>query len=203
VTKKLLICGHKFSLLKIRFLLVGFLFFTCGSPVEDFDGFTKNQVEFLLSGEEGKGWELISRFVDGDESALSECEEQTQYIFQPDASNDIKPLLLTRSSDTCDSLEFCLEFPQYCVADTFNCNLNPSYCRNFNNDTLFIGYWEVKSQELSTARTDTVFLYLWDEFRTMDIEFLTSQIANFKYEDVSSSSTIIQEDFVHLMPDTE
>ncbi len=166
---------------------------SCGDPVPEYDGFNKNQVEFLLAGTAGKVWQLTSRTVDDQMAEVDPCEEGGLLVFLPDSRNDNKPLLYAYDPTVCDSLTFCNAFPGYCMSDTSICNQNPALCQGFDGRTLFIGYWEVKKPLITNARTDTVFVHLWEGTRTMHINKMTASLSTFKYE--RPGSEIVNESY--------
>jgi hypothetical protein len=173
---------------------------TCGDPVSEFEGFNIDQVEYLLAASSGKAWQLVSRSVDGQELAPGSCEEDGAMIFVPDSRSSDNPLYFGYNPATCDSLTFCAEFPDFCKSDTSICNGQPDLCDGLDENIFIIGYWEVKEPVIVNARTDTVYLHLWQDTRILTINRLTAGRADFSYEDPVSNE-VVKESYLWLQPE--
>ncbi len=100
------------------FLALIFVFSFCDDKVKKYNGFTQKEMEYLLASEDFKIWERIAQEEDGEEILPGDCDMGNNIIFLQGSVGESKPLLYAYDPLICDSLDFCIQHPDFCHADT-------------------------------------------------------------------------------------
>lgn len=188
----------------IAFLLLILLFSFCGDKVREFDGFTQKEMEYLLSSDEGKIWEQISREEDGEVIVPDDCSMENYLIFIQGDLGQPKPLLYTYNPTICDSLDFCIQHPDFCQADTMNCNTEPEFCAVLEDGILYIGSWYAKEPFIKNDRTDTLVFDINSKQESIFVTSISSQNATFRYKNrIGNNGGVIDEYYKYLQPISE
>lgn len=176
------------------YFILFLLSFACEDKVKEFSGFTQKELEFLLSSDEGKAWERISKEEDGIEIPLENCDLENFLIYGPGNIGDEKPLLYAYNPSICDSLEFCNLHPDFCQADTMLCNADPEFCDLLSDDILYIGSWYAKAPFIDNDRSDTLIFTINNKKEAIFVVNITSQHAAFQYKNrIGNSGGLITE----------
>jgi len=183
----------KSTLLYFYFLI---LVFSCGDKVKKFDGFTQSALEFLLASDNSKSWLRISQEEDGQEIEPGDCGMDNYLVFLPGNVGDPKPLLYAYNPLICDSLEFCIQHPDFCQSDTMNCNADPELCDLFADGVLYIGSWYAKEPFIENARSDTLVFNINNKKESIFVTNISSQYATLLYKKrTGASGGIITENY--------
>ncbi len=188
----------------IAFLSLIFILSFCGDKVREFDGFNQKEMEYLLSSSEAKVWERISREEDGEEILPDDCGMNNYIIFLQGNLGLPKPLLYAYDPTICDSLDFCIQHPDFCQADTMNCNADPEFCAALQDGVLYIGSWFAKEPFIENTRSDTLIFEINNKQESIFVTSITSQNATFRYKNrVGNNGGVIDEFYKYLQPNSE
>jgi hypothetical protein len=164
------------------------LIFSCEDKVNEFNGFTQIELEFLLSSDGAKAWERISKEEDGEEIIPGECDMDNYLIFVPGDIGEEKPLLYAYNPSICDSMDFCTLHPDFCQADTMNCNADPDFCELISDEVLYIGSWYAKEPFIENDRSDTLVFSINNKKESIHVTNITSQYATFLYKGTTGTN---------------
>ncbi len=171
--------------------------YSCEETVDEFSGFQKQEMEFLLAGDSAKVWERVSRWEDGKEIEFSDCEKQNRMIFLAGNSDESKRLLYTFDTAVCDSAGFCNENIEYCISDTAQCNQDPDFCELLDDSTLYLGTWEVMEPAIDGGTTDQLLLKLWPKTRETTVTGISALAFSFEFSESESGGIInVKEDYI-------
>lgn len=172
----------------IIFLFISLISFSCKDKVQEFSGFTQKEMEFLLASEETKIWERISREVNGEEVILEDCELQNYLIFIQGQLGNPKPLLYAYNPTNCDSANFCNLYPDFCVADTTLCAIDPDFCQGLSDGILLIGTWYAKEPFIENSRSDTLIFEINGIEESIEVLDISTNYATFLYKNRTENS---------------
>jgi hypothetical protein len=169
-----------FRILLFVLIVIG-LFSSCEDKVREYNGFTQSELEYLLSGEEFKAWNLMG--IDEGETSieLDECQSDNFLIFLGGSTGDPKPLLYAYNTNICDSLDFCLQHPEFCLSDTTLCGSDPEFCASLEAGVLYIGSWYVKAPFITNNPADTLVLAINDKSETAYIPNVNAENVTIQY----------------------
>lgn len=170
------------------FTLLLFLLVSCSDKVTKFKGFTQSELEYLLASDEGKVWERVSREEGGEEIIPDDCAKDNFLIFLSGKLGDEKPLLYAYNPLICDSADFCLEFPDFCQADTTLCSENADFCETLGEGVLYIGSWYAKEPFIENDRSDTLIFTINNKKESIFVTNVTAQTATFQYKNRTGNS---------------
>lgn len=176
------------------------LFYSCEDKVKEFSGFTQTELEYLLSSEEGKVWERVSKEEDGNDISLEDCDLENYLIFLSGNVGDEKPLLYSYNPAICDSLEFCDLHPDFCQADTMLCNANTEFCEQLRDEVLFIGTWYAKAPFINNDRSDTLVFTINDKKESIFVTGISSEHAVFQYKSRTGESGGLITEYFNFTP---
>jgi len=186
--------GYLFALIFFAFLL-----YACEETIDEFSGFQKQEMEFLLAGDSAKVWERVSRWEDGVEVEFSDCEKQNRMLFIAGNNDESKRLLYTFDTEVCDSESFCNENIKYCISDTAQCNRDPDFCELLDEGTLYLGTWEVKEPASKGGTTDQLLIKLWPRTRITTVTSISSLAFSYEFSELEANGTInVKEDYILL-----
>jgi len=186
------------------YILIIFILFSCADEVMEFKGFTQSELEYLLASEVGKVWERISKEEDGQEILPDDCDMENYLIFFTGKVGDPKPLLYAYNPSICDSLDFCIQYPDFCQADTTLCSENSEFCESLGDGVLFIGSWYAKEPFINNDRSDTLVFDINNKRESIFVTSISSQHATFQYKNrTGSSGGIITEYYTNKPAETE
>lgn len=166
----------------LSFLFLILLFSYCGDKVKKYDGFTQTEMEYLLAADDLKVWERIGRQEDGAEVIPDDCGMENYLIFIQGSLGKPKPLLYAYNPLICDSLEFCDQHPDLCLADLTLCAENSEFCESLGDGTLYIGSWYAKEPFIKNSRTDTLIFDINNISESIFVTSITSLQATFRYK---------------------
>ena len=153
------------------------LMISCEDKVREFDGFTQKELEFLLSGAEGKTWLRTERMENDIPIEFQDCSEDNYIIFVPinNAIGKPKPLLYGYNPAKCDSLDFCTINPAFCESHLENCNEDPDLCDILDDGMLLIGSWYAKAPFVLNDRADTLVFNINNQIESIYVTNITSK----------------------------
>ena len=186
----------------VYFLLLLFLFSFCKDKVKKFNGFTQKEMEYLLSSDEFKAWERISKKEDGVEIEPDDCGLDNYLLFLQGTVGEPKPLLYAYNPLICDSLDFCMQHPDFCQSDTTLCNANPEFCESLNDGILYIGSWSAKAPFIINSRSDTLIFEINKKTESIHVTSITSEFATFVYKNRTGDDGGIITEFYKFAPPT-
>ena len=166
----------------ILLLLLIFMFSFCKDKVKKFDGFTQNEMEYLLASDELKVWERISQEEDGETIIPGDCGIDNYLIFIQGKLGEPKPLLYAYNPQICDSLDFCKLHTDFCQADTAFCNVDPLFCESLGDGVLYIGSWFAKEPFIENSRSDTLIFDINNKIESIFVTNISSENATFLYK---------------------
>jgi len=170
----------------------------------EFNGFIQSELEYLLASEVGKVWERISKEEDGQEILPGDCDMENHLIFLPGKVGDPKPLLYAYNPLICDSLDFCIQYPDFCQADTALCSENNEFCESLGDGVLLIGSWYAKEPFINNDRSDTLVFDINNKRESIFVTSISSLQATFQYKNrTGSSGGIITEYYTYKPAETE
>lgn len=188
----------------IFFLLLLFIFSFCNDKVKQFDGFIQGELEYLLASDSSKVWERIMQEEDGEEIMPTDCSMGNNLIFLQGDLGEPKPLLYAYNPLICDSLEFCLQYPDICKADTVLCNADTTFCETLEDGILYIGSWYAKEPFIKNSRSYTLVFEINSNKESIFVTSITSQYATFQYKNRKGvDGGIITEFYQFLSPISE
>lgn len=188
----------------IFFLLVLFIFSSCGDKVKEFDGFVQGELEYLLASDTLKIWERIGQEENGEAVIPDDCDLENYLIFIQDELGQPKPLLYSYNPLICDSLDFCLQHPDFCQADTMLCNADPEFCETFSDGILYVGTWYAKEPFIKNSRSDTLVFEINKKKESIFVTSISSQNATFQYKNrVGIDGGVITEFYKIWSPTSE
>jgi len=186
----------------IFFLLLILLFSFCKDKVKRFNGFTQKEMEYLLASDDFKIWERIAKEEDGEEILPDECGMENYLIFLQGSIGQLKPLLYAYNPLICDSLDFCMQHPDFCQADTTLCNADPDFCESLNTGVLYIGSWYAKKPFINNDRSDTLVFEINSTIESIFVTSITSRYATFQYKRRFGTQGEIITEFYEFTPPT-
>ena len=173
--------------------------YACEETIDEFSGFQKQEMEFLLAGSTAKVWERVTRWEDGMEVEFSDCEKQNRMIFIAGNNDASRKLLYTFDTIACDSAGFCSENIKYCISDTAQCNRDPDFCELLGEGTLYLGTWEVSEPPVEGGVTDQLLLKLWPRTRIITVTSISSLAFSCEFSELEANGTInVKEDYILL-----
>ena len=164
------ICSMKRAIIPVLLL-----FMTACIPNEaDFEGFTRTELQRILSSGTSKKWELIYREVDGIEQEIGTCEANPHLI-----------LAYTEDANDRDSA-FFVNYKNDCATP---------------NDTLK-GYWFVPDPGNKFVKTDSLVL-VWDGVDSAAFTFNVITPVTFRTSTVLSDSLYEEFDVLEVLTEEE
>ncbi len=164
------------------YIILFFLFFSCEDKVREFGGYTQKEMEYLLASDSVKIWERLSKAEDDIIIDPDDCDMDNLLIFFQGDLGQPKPLLYAYNPLICDSLDFCLQHPDFCQSDTTLCNANPEFCESLVENMLFIGSWYAKEPFIKNSRSDTLVFEINSKKESIFVTSISSQNATFLYK---------------------
>ncbi|MCG8307716.1 MAG: hypothetical protein MI975_10035 [Cytophagales bacterium] len=178
------------------------LIFSCGDKVQPFNGFTQKEMEFLLASDESKAWLRISKEEDGEIIEPDDCGMDNYLVFVPGSLGDPKPLLYAYNPLICDSLEFCMQHPDFCQSNATLCESDPDFCELLAEGVLYIGSWYAKAPFIENSRSDTLIFEINNKKESIFVTHITSQYATFQYKQrTGANGGLITENYNYSPPE--
>lgn len=182
------------------FMIILIALSSCEEKVNEFNGFNQKELEYLLASDSGKAWERVSKEEDGEEIIPDECGMDNYLIFGPGDVGDPKPLLYAYNPLSCDSADFCLEYPNFCQSDTALCNIDSAFCAGLGEGVLYIGSWYAKEPFIINDRSDTLVFTINDEKESIFVTNISSLFATFQYKNREGSSGGVITEYYSFTP---
>ncbi|MCC5931414.1 MAG: hypothetical protein JJU28_19355 [Cyclobacteriaceae bacterium] len=153
-------------------------------PFRGYSGFTRPQVERLLTADTAKAWALTRRLVDNEEITLSPCQLDTRLIFSspgPLPGNQ-RPLFLAYNPLACPLPQLCNEFSTTCQAHNILCAQDSSFCAALNQSAiLFSGTWQVQDPFIINGPAENLQINRPADTLVMRIERISSLEVRLRY----------------------
>jgi hypothetical protein len=193
--------GTKYGFLALFFAIA----IGCSDEVREFNGFTQKELEFLLTGENGKIWLRTERMENDTEVEFDDCTSDNYLIFVAvaNATGKPKPLIYGYNPTICDSLDFCTANPDFCQSNVMNCEQDPDLCELLDDGMLYIGTWYAKAPFVVNDRADTLILEINKKIESVQVTSITSTELEVFYKNrKGSNGETITESYVQFVPET-
>lgn len=188
----------------ILYVTILFILLSCEDKVREYGGYTQKEMEYLLASDELKIWERVSKAEDGTAIDPDDCGMENFLIFLQGNVGQPKPLLYAYNPLICDSLDFCLQHPDFCKSDTTLCNANPIFCESLNDGVLYVGSWYAKEPFIVNSRSDTLIFEINNKKESIHVTSISSLNASFLYKNrKGSEGSTITEIYKFSPPITE
>jgi hypothetical protein len=172
---------------------------SCGEPVNPLDGFTAREMNYLLSGAEGKAWTLILRSENGEPVQIAGCGGEEALLFLP--GTPVQPLYYGIQPDVCSPSLFCDGKPWICSANELNCANEPEACAEFPEGVYWLGSWSVPPGPSADTRLNHFEIILGDQRLDVRVEYLTASRAEFRYvQNLDGRQTEVVEEYLYTAP---
>ena len=176
----------------------------CEEKVNQFNGFNQTELEYLLTSDDGKAWERVSKEEDGEEIIPGDCDMDNYLIFLPGSTGDPKPLLYAYNPSICDSADFCAEYPDFCQSNADLCRIDSTFCAGLVDGVLYIGSWYAKQPFIDNDRSDTLIFTINEKRESIFVTNISSLFATFEYKNrEGSSGGVITEYYTFNPPENE
>lgn len=160
-------------------------------------------MEFLLASDNSKVWLRISKEEEGEVIDPDDCGLDNYLIFVPGTAGDPKPLLYAYNPLLCDSLDFCIQHPDFCNSGTTLCNADPDFCNLLSDGVLYIGSWYAKAPFIENDRSDTLVFEINNKKESIFVTSITSQYAIFQYKQrTGATGGLITESYKYSTPES-
>ncbi len=193
--------GSKYGFLAIFFAIA----IGCSDEVREFDGFTQKELEYLLTGENGKIWLRTERWENDTEVEFDECSTDNYLIFVAvaDSIGKPKPLVYGYNATICDSLDFCTANPDFCQSNVMNCEQDPDLCELLEDGMLYVGTWYAKAPFVKNDRSDTLVMEINKIVESVQVTAITSTELEVFYKNrEGANGETITETYTQFIPET-
>jgi hypothetical protein len=148
--------------------------YSCGDKIEDFSGFIKPELEYLLSEDQSKNWIRTSFQIDG-QPVEGGCYDSLIFQFTKiEGKVDTSGLVLIKQKTGCDSSSFCLANPEICISNASYCEAKPTICGTFEAGYFYSGVWYIEDPTTKNGNVHEILFKNLNDTLVYSVNLITS-----------------------------